>query len=117
MKSSTKDQAKGKFHQVKGKLKEMVRADACRLLAKHLQVESEYTRALEAILGPAVDAVLLDDPAKAAGVADQLEAKKLGGVCLHVPAPEVAAENGGKKPLPKIPKTRPPNIKRIPTRI
>lgn len=73
---------------LKGQLGSTLPADAYKVIAKHLRVEDpSQTAALETLLGTALDAIALEDMALAKPVAAELDAKRLGRVCLQVPAP------------------------------
>lgn len=73
---------------LKGQLGSTLPADAYKVIAKHLRVEDpSQTAALETLLGAALDAIALEDMTLAKSVASELDAKRLGRVCLQVPAP------------------------------
>ena len=72
---------------LRGELKETLEKDSFRVLTKNLLIESGYTKAMIGLLGSAVDTIILDDPDRLISVTDQLEARKLGRVCLQVEAP------------------------------
>ncbi len=89
---------------LQGKLDGLLPKDAFRLLSENLNVESDYTEALVALLGPAVDTIVLNDSQKVVSVTEALESRKLGRACLQVvaEAPKGARKGGGKSKL-KLP--------------
>ncbi len=60
-------------------------------ITQGLEVRAEHAKAVEALLGAAVEAIAVADLATARRILDQLEADKVGSVCLRVPAPFPAA--------------------------
>lgn len=54
------------------------------LLSKCVEVEEAYTRALETLLGPGIDAIALEELGQAITVTMQLEEKDLGRACLSI---------------------------------
>lgn len=87
---------------LQGKLEGLLPLDAFQLLSENLNVESEYTEALVALLGPAVDTIVLSDSGKVVPVTEELETRKLGRACLQVAAtrPKSAGKGGGQKKTP-----------------
>jgi chromosome segregation protein len=77
------------------KLGNVVTKDAVTILSKELKVDPGYTAALETLLGSSLDALFIDDSAKALSVIAKLDADLLGRACLQVtlgttPTAEVA---------------------------
>ena len=87
---------------LQGKLDGLLPEDAFHLLSKNLNVESDYTEALVALLGPAVDTIVLGDSGKAVPVTEALESRKLGRACLQIAptAPPAPREQKGRGKLP-----------------
>ncbi len=56
-------------------------------ITKGLEVRPEYAKALEALLGASVEAITVSDLSVAQRILAQLEADKIGSVCLQVPTP------------------------------
>lgn len=67
---------------VQGKLGELAPAGSVRLLLPQLQVEEESARAVEALLGPATDAVVVGDARQAQALLEGLEGRKVGRAVL-----------------------------------
>jgi len=57
------------------------------VLSQGLKVHSEYARAVETLLGAAVEAVLVEDGETARLILDRLAELKLGRACLRFPTP------------------------------
>lgn len=60
-------------------------------LSDGLKVEARFARAVETLLGAAVEAVLVDDAATVRGILEQIAAQKLGRACLKFPVPPIAS--------------------------
>ncbi len=84
---------------LQGKLDGLLPEDAFHLLSKNLNVESDYTEALVALLGPAVDTIVIGDWGKVVPVTEALESRKLGRACLQI-ATAAPTERKGKGKLP-----------------
>jgi len=56
-------------------------------LSDGLKVKGKFARAVETLLGAAVEAVLVDDGDTARAILDQIAEQKLGRACLKFPAP------------------------------
>jgi len=54
-------------------------------ITQGLEMRAEYAKALEALLGSSVEAIAVSDLATAQKILTQLEADKIGSVCLQVP--------------------------------
>ncbi len=72
---------------LQGKLKDLLEEDTFRILTKFIQIDTGYTKAMVALLGPAVDTIVLDDSEQITPVIEQLDERKLGRACLQVKAP------------------------------
>lgn len=66
-------------------------------VTQHVNVPEEYTRAVETLLGAAVDAVAVRDPSAALTVVELLEQQKLGKACIQFPT---VGGNGNGAGLP-----------------
>ncbi len=72
---------------LQGKLEDILPKGAFQILTKLVEIDDSASLAIEALLGPAADALALADFASAAPVAGRLTAGQLGRACLQVPAP------------------------------
>ncbi len=72
---------------LQGKLEDVLPKGAFQILTKLVDIDDADAPALEALLGPAADALALADFASAAPVAGRLASGQLGRACLQVPAP------------------------------
>ena len=70
---------------LQGRIDAVVDTREFSLLAKNIEVSSKDTRAVEALLGASLDALLVDSPEIAQSVVKQLEIRKLGKACLQFP--------------------------------
>ncbi len=70
-------------------------------LSDGLKVKAKYARAIETLLGAAVEAVLVDDSASARAIFDQIAAQKLGRACLKFPVPPTASGAAAPAELPE----------------
>lgn len=85
---------------LKGKLGETVPPKDITILSKAISIRPEHTVALEALLGPAMEAISVGDSEKTLSVIEKLNTEKLGNACLQIAAP--AAKNHQQKAaLPK----------------
>jgi chromosome segregation protein len=75
---------------LQGKLEDILPKGAFSILTKLVEIDDADAPAVEALLGPAADALALADFAAAAPVAGRLAAGQLGRACLQVPAPPPA---------------------------
>ncbi len=66
-------------------------------ITQGLEVKSEYAKALEALLGASVEAISVADLATARKILAQLEADRIGSVCLQI------SEVRGQKPEVSLP--------------
>jgi chromosome segregation protein len=85
---------------LQGQLEDVLPKGAYAILSKVVEVDESASTALEALLGPASDALALSDFAAAAPVAAQLAERQLGRACLHVPAPARASSSSSSTTLP-----------------
>ena len=74
---------------MQGQLNNLIDHDAYRVLTKSIKVDSTYTLALDALLGPAIDSITLKDTSRIVSIAGVLENKKLGRACLQFDVPPV----------------------------
>lgn len=70
---------------LQGRIDAIVDTREFSLLAKSIQVGSEDTKAIEALLGASLDALLVDSAEIAQSVVKQLQLRKLGKACLQFP--------------------------------
>ena len=66
------------------RLGETLSKDSVSILSKALKVQPEYTKALEALLGSAMEALFVGDSTKALSVIGKLDAESLGRACLQI---------------------------------
>lgn len=66
------------------RLGETLSKDSVSILSKALKVQPEYTKALEALLGSAMEALFVGDSSKALSVIGKLDAESLGRACLQI---------------------------------
>ena len=66
------------------KLGDLVSKDTVSIVSKELKVQAHYTKALEALLGPAMEALFVGDSQKALSVIGRLDAESLGRACLQI---------------------------------
>jgi len=76
---------------LQGQLGELLPKGAYAILTKTVEIEESAGPAVEALLGPAADALALADFSTASSVAAQLAERQLGRACLQVPAPARSA--------------------------
>lgn len=69
---------------LQGKLGNILQKTEYGLLSKCVVVEEMYTKALESLLGQAIDAITLEELAQVIPITAQLEEKDLGRACLSV---------------------------------
>ena len=67
-----------------GKLAEIVAREDVSILSKALYVEAEYTDALDALLGQAMEAILVGNSTKTLSAIAKLDEEKLGRACFQV---------------------------------
>ncbi|HLS28810.1 MAG TPA: chromosome segregation protein SMC [Opitutales bacterium] len=70
---------------LQGKLDEELGENSRKPVAQNIRVPEKYSRAIEALLGVAMDAVAVDDPAAALSVVELLEERKLGKAWIQFP--------------------------------
>jgi len=66
------------------KLNAVISKDAVTILSKELKVRTEYTEALETLLGSSIDALYIGDSEKALTVLGKLDEELLGRACLQI---------------------------------
>ncbi|MGK0456750.1 MAG: chromosome segregation protein, partial [Zhongshania aliphaticivorans] len=69
---------------LKDKLAEIVSTDDVAILSRALHVEPDYTIALDALLGQAMEAISVGDSAKVLSVIAKLDEEKLGRACFQI---------------------------------
>jgi len=84
---------------LQGKLDDLLPKGAYSILTKLVEIDDTDAPAIEALLGPAADALALADFAAAGPVAGRLASGQLGRACLQVPAP-ARAKNSAPPELP-----------------
>ncbi len=67
-------------------------------ITQGLEVKAEFAKAVEALLGASVEAITVADLGTAQKILAQLEADKIGSVCLSLPVPGPAAVAAGDLP-------------------
>jgi chromosome segregation protein len=72
-------------------------------ITKGLEVKPEFGKALEALLGSAVEAITVADLPTAQKILGQLESEQVGSVCLQIAEFGAGAANGGELPVGLIP--------------
>ncbi len=72
---------------LQGKLEDILPKGTFQILTKLVEIDDSASLAIEAMLGPAADALALADFATAAPVAGRLTTGQLGRACLQIPAP------------------------------
>ncbi|TVP80518.1 MAG: chromosome segregation protein SMC [Puniceicoccaceae bacterium] len=97
------------------KLSEVVSKDSVSIISKELSVESDYTAALETLLGSAADTLYIGDSVQALAVIGKLDADVLGRACLQVDlGPKSAGQQGtlpeGLVAAQSVVKVREPNL-------
>ncbi|MBC9889743.1 MAG: hypothetical protein F7B06_07815, partial [Opitutae bacterium] len=85
---------------LQGRLDAILPAGDFGLLAKTIEVSRKYTRAVEALFGASLDAILVDSPEVAHRVVDHLNERQWGKVCLQFPVE--SSESRDKNDLPKF---------------
>ena len=76
------------------KLGEVISKDSVSIISKELKVQAEYTKAIETLLGPALEALFVGKSDKALSVIGKLDEDKLGRACLQI---EIEAAVGTPK--------------------
>lgn len=69
---------------LQGKLGEILPKNAVTLLSQQLNVDADYTAAFEALMGPAVDAILVGEGVNISDATSELRRTKAGRACLAV---------------------------------
>jgi len=83
---------------LQGELDSILNSDVHHLLTQQIQVDDEFTPALEALLGPAIDAIVLKETNKVVSVTSELENRKLGRACLQIPGQPIQCAAAGNLP-------------------
>ena len=86
---------------LQGKLSDTLPEQDYVLLMQALHIDPAFTRPLEVLLGPAIDAIRFDEPQKAARILSLLHLKQLGRACLQIPAPRREQGDAFKGQLPQ----------------
>jgi len=81
-----------------GKLGETADESSVRILSKELKVPAAYTRAVETLLGSAVDALHVGSPQKTLSIVRKLESELLGRACLQLETEASGFETAGNLP-------------------
>ena len=82
---------------LQGKLADLLPANACYLLTEQLKIETSYTQAFEALLGPAVDSIVVNDDNKIIPAIAELNTQQLGRACLQIPVPLYPTDQSGEE--------------------
>lgn len=69
------------------KIGDDVKGDTIAVISKELKVAPEHTKAIETLLGPAVEALYVGKSAQALRILGTLESGKLGRACLQIDVP------------------------------
>lgn len=85
---------------LQGKLPGVIDAADCDVLLKHVQVEPDYTRAFETLLGPLGEGVVVKDRRRIKAIASGLIEKKLGRAYLKFP---VSQKTPGRSKSESVP--------------
>ncbi len=83
---------------LQGKLDETLGAVERKPVTQNVHVPQEFAKAVEILLGAAVDAVAVEDPAGALAVIELLEERKLGKACIQFSTEFAKEERPGKLP-------------------
>jgi len=83
---------------LQGRIDAVVDPTEFQLLAKHLKVDTENTRAVEGLLGASLDALLVESPELAGAVVKQLNIRQLGKACLQFPVKPQPMAGGVEAP-------------------
>ncbi len=78
---------------LQGKLDNFLSDDERQLFIKKIDVAPDYTRALEALLGPALDAIELSDQILVYAITEYMELNKLGRACLQIEVPPLKSNS------------------------
>ena len=93
------------------KLSEVVSGGDVAIISKELKVQTQYTKALEVLLGPAMEALFVGDSRKALAVIGKLDADVLGRACLQVDIEAAASTPGLKLPDTIVPAASVVNVR------
>lgn len=83
-----------------GKLADLVAREDVRILSRALHVETEYSTALNALMGQSMEAISVGDARKTLAVIERLDQEKLGHACFQV-EPEAGRSQTTDVPLPE----------------
>jgi len=72
---------------LKGDLGEILPAHSCTVLSRFVDVDEAWMGAFETLLGPAVDAIAVDNSAQAAAAVNALQERRLGRACFQIKSP------------------------------
>ena len=88
--------AEGAKSILSGRLGDLAEESNVTILSKAIQVPQEYTLGMQTLLGMAVDALYVGDNKRALSIIRELDAQKLGRVCLQIDkAPNTSVRNEG----------------------
>lgn len=88
--------AEGAKSILSGRLCDLAEESNVTILSKAIQVPQEYTLGMQTLLGMAVDALYVGDNKRALSIIRELDAQKLGRVCLQIDkAPNTSVRNEG----------------------
>lgn len=66
------------------KLSDVISGNDVSIISKELKVQPAYSKAIETLLGPALEALFVGKPKHALSIIDRLDESKLGRACLQV---------------------------------
>lgn len=88
--------AEGAKSILSGRLGDLAEESNVTILSKAIQIPQEYTLGMQTLLGMAVDALYVGDNKRALSIIRELDAQKLGRVCLQIDkAPNTSVRNEG----------------------
>ena len=88
--------AEGAKSILSGRLCDLAEESNVTILSKAIQIPQEYTLGMQTLLGMAVDALYVGDNKRALSIIRELDAQKLGRVCLQIDkAPNTSVRNEG----------------------
>lgn len=86
---------------LQGKLGNVLEKGEYGLLSKWIEVEEDYMKGLETLLGPAIDVIALEEMGQVIVVTEKLEEKDLGRACLNIEIEKKSKKKGIAK-LPEF---------------
>ena len=88
--------AEGAKSILSGRLGDLAEESNVTILSKAIEIPQEYTLGMQTLLGMAVDALYVGDNKRALSIIRELDAQKLGRVCLQIDkAPNTSVRNEG----------------------